>query len=82
MIINAYPGRAFANSDFGDFIPHVGVYRFAKTLIEWKEELSRIVDHVELKKGDYNISTNRYIHTGDAETYPAACGDYRGTECD
>ena len=55
MILHAYPGRAFTNSDFGDFIPYVGVYRFAKTLSEWKEELSRIIKQVELKKGDYNI---------------------------
>jgi type I restriction-modification system DNA methylase subunit len=33
------------------------------------EELSRIVDHAELKKNDYNISPSRYIHTSDAETY-------------
>ena len=69
MILHAYPGRAFANSDFGNFIPHVGLDRFTKTLIEWKEELSRIINHVELKKGDNNISPNRYIHTGDTETY-------------
>ena len=43
----------------------------ADTLIGWKEEekLSRIVDHAELKKNDYNISPSRYIHTSDAETY-------------
>ena len=37
----------------------------------WKEEekLSRIVDHAELMKNDYNISPSRYIHTSDAETY-------------
>ena len=37
----------------------------------WQEEekLSCIVDHVELKKNDYNISPSRYIHTSDAETY-------------
>ena len=41
------------------------------TLIGWQEEekLSRIVDHAELKKNDYNISPSRYIHTGNAETY-------------
>ena len=33
------------------------------------EKLSRIVDHAELKKNDYNISPSRYIHTSDAETY-------------
>ena len=33
------------------------------------EGISRIVDHAELKKNDYNISPSRYIHTGEAETY-------------
>ena len=69
MILHAYPGQASAKSDSRDFIPHVGMDRFTKILIEWKEKLSRIVDHVELKKDDYNISLSRYIHTGDAETY-------------
>ena len=32
-----------------------------------EEKLSRIVDHAELKKNDYNISPSRYIHTGDAD---------------
>ena len=43
----------------------------ADTLIGWTEaeKLSRIVDHAELKKNDYNISPSRYIHTSDAETY-------------
>ena len=52
-------------------IPPVSIDRIADTLSEWKEEekLSRIGDHAELKKNDYNISPSRYIHTGDAETY-------------
>ena len=37
--------------------------------MEEEEKLSRIVDHAELKKNDYNISPSRYIHTGNAETY-------------
>ena len=69
MILQAHPGRTFANSAFGDFIPYVGMDRITKFLIEWKEKLSRIVEHAELKKNDYNISPSRYIHTGDAETY-------------
>ena len=43
--------------------------RITKYLIEWKEKLSRIADHVELKKGVYNISPNRRILTGVMETY-------------
>ena len=33
------------------------------------EKFSRVVDHAELKKNDFNISPSRYIHTSDAETY-------------
>ncbi|MGI5870080.1 MAG: SAM-dependent DNA methyltransferase, partial [Kiritimatiellia bacterium] len=33
------------------------------------EKLSRVVDHAELKRNDYNISPSRYIHTGDEATY-------------
>ena len=53
------------------YTPPEGTARIADTLIGWQEEekLSRIVDHAELKKNDYNISPSRYIHTGDAETY-------------
>ena len=69
MILHAYPGRAFAKSNSGDFISHVGMDRIIKILIEWKEKLSHIIDYFELKKDDYNISLGRYIHTGDTETY-------------
>ena len=34
-----------------------------------EEKLSRIGDHAELKKNDYNISPSRCIRTSDAETY-------------
>ncbi len=71
MILLVNAGRAFAKGDPKNFIPHVGIDRIADTLIGWKEEekLSRIVEHAELKKNDYNISPSCYIHTGDAETY-------------
>ena len=68
MILLTYPGRASAKSGYGDFIPHVDIDRITKILIEWKEKLSRMVDHVELKKYDYNISPSRYILTGVTET--------------
>ena len=41
MILQAYPGRTFAKSDFEDFIPHAGMNRIIKFLIEWKEKLKR-----------------------------------------
>ena len=69
FLVNA--SRVFEKGDPKNFIPPEGITRIADTLIGWQEEekLSRIVDHAELKKNDYNISPSRYIHTGDAETY-------------
>lgn len=69
LLVNA--SQVFEKGDPKNFIPEAGIQRIADTLIGWKEEekLSRIVDHAELKKNDYNISPSRYIHTGDAETY-------------
>ncbi len=69
LLVNA--SQIFAKGDPKNFIPDEGIQRIAETLTGLKEEekLSRIVDHAELKKNDYNISPSRYIHTSDAETY-------------
>ena len=69
FLVNA--SQVFEKGDPKNFIPDVGIQRIAYTLIGWQEEdkLSRIVDHAELEKNDYNISPSRYIHTSDAETY-------------
>lgn len=69
FLVNA--SQVFEKGDPKNFIPDDGIQRIADTLIGWKEEdkLSRIVDHAELKKNDYNLSPSRYIHTSDAETY-------------
>ena len=69
LLVNA--SRIFEKGDPKNFIPEDGIRRIVDILIGWKEEekLSRIVDHTELKKNDYNISPSRYIHTGEAETY-------------
>jgi len=69
LLVNA--SQIFEKGDPKNFIPQEGIQRIADTLIGWQEEekLSRIVDHAELKKNDYNISPSRYIHTSDAETY-------------
>jgi type I restriction enzyme M protein len=69
FLVNA--SRIFEKGDPKNFIPDAGIQRIADALIGWKEaeKLSRIVDHKELAKNDYNISPSRYIHTGDAETY-------------
>ncbi len=69
FLVNA--SQIFEKGSPKNFIPDAGIQHIANVLIEWKEEekLSRIVDHAELKKNDYNISPSRYIHTSDAETY-------------
>ncbi len=69
LLVNA--SQIFEKGDPKNFIPPTGIDRITEILIEWKEEekLSRIVDHAELKKNDYNISPSRYIHTDEAETY-------------
>ena len=80
FLVNA--SQVFEKGDPKNFIPDAGIQRLADALIGWKEEdkLSRIVNRAELKKNDYNISPSRYIHTSDAETYAAHCGDSRRTE--
>ncbi len=69
LLVNA--SQIFEKGDPKNFIPDAGISKIADTLKNWTEEekLSRIVDHEEIKKSDYNISPSRYIHTADAETY-------------
>lgn len=69
FLVNA--SQVFEKGDPKNFIPEGGIQHIADTLTGWQveEKLSRIVDHAELKKNDYNISPSRYIHTSDAETY-------------
>ncbi len=69
LLVNA--SQIFEKGDPKNFIPESGIKRIVDTLKNWKEEdkLSRIVEHAELIKNDYNISPSRYIHTSDAETY-------------
>ena len=69
LLVNA--SQVFEKGDPKNFIPNAGIDRIAETIRNWQEEdkLSRIVDHDELAKNDYNISPSRYIHTSEAETY-------------
>ena len=69
FLVNA--SQVFEKGDPKNFIPDESIQRITDTLINWEEEekLSRIVNHSELRKNDYNISPSRYIHTSDAETY-------------
>lgn len=69
FLVNA--SQVFEKGDPKNFIPPEGIKRIADTLLNWKEEdkLSRIVDHDEIEKNDYNISPSRYVQTSDAVTY-------------
>ena len=69
LLVNA--SQIFEKGDPKNFIPEQSIRRIADTLNGWQEEekLSRVVEHAELVKNDYNISPSRYIHTGDTETY-------------
>lgn len=60
-----------ARSPIGSGERGFSIERIASTFLSWKEEdkFSRSVDAAEIVKNDYNISPNRYIHTGEAETY-------------
>ena len=85
FLVNA--GQVFEKGDPKNFIPDEGIARITDTLIHWTEteKLSRIVDHAELAKNDYNISPSRYIHTSDAETYrpiPEIVAELKAIELD
>ena len=85
FLVNA--SKVFEKGDPKNYIPDDGIQRIADTLIGWTEEekLSRIVEHSELKKNDYNISPSRYIHTSDAETYrpiPEILGELKVIEAE
>ena len=69
LLVNA--SQIVAKGDPKNYIPPEGIDHISQTPLDWTEtdKLSRIVDHVELKKNDYNLSPSRYIHTSDAETY-------------
>ncbi|MGI6495104.1 MAG: N-6 DNA methylase [Kiritimatiellia bacterium] len=69
FLVNA--SQIFEKGDPKNVIPADGIDRIVETLVGWQEaeKLSRVVDHAELKRNDYNISPSRYIHTGDEATY-------------
>lgn len=69
FLLNA--SKEFVKGDPKNYIPDQSIRRIADAFINWREEdkFSRIVEHAEIAKNDYNISPSRYIHTGDAEEY-------------
>ncbi|MGI9067229.1 MAG: N-6 DNA methylase, partial [Pyrinomonadaceae bacterium] len=69
LLLNA--GREFEKGDPKNFIPDESIVRIAKTITLWREveKYSRIVTLEEIAKNDFNISPNRYIHTGEADEY-------------
>ena len=80
FLVNA--SRIFEKGDPKNFIPPEGIARIADTLIGWQEEekLSRIVDHAELKKNDYNISPSPLYSHRRRGDLSSNCGDCGGTE--
>ena len=69
LLVNA--SQIFEKGDPKNVIPPAGIDRIIEILVHWREaeRLSRIVEHAELKKNDYNISPSRYIYTAVAEIY-------------
>ncbi len=69
FLLNA--SREFEKGDPKNYIPEDAIDRIARTFTAWKEveKYSRIVTREEIAKNDYNISPNRYIHTGEGEEY-------------
>jgi type I restriction enzyme M protein len=69
LLVNA--SQIYEKGDPKNFIPDDGIEKIAETLTQWAEvdKLSRIVDHAELKKKDYNLSPSRYILTSETESY-------------
>jgi type I restriction enzyme M protein len=54
-----------------NYLARDAVARISDTFNAWKEveKYSRTVTHEEIAKNDFNISPNRYIHTGEADEY-------------
>jgi type I restriction enzyme M protein len=69
LLINA--SQVFEKGDPKNFIPDAGIERIARTFIEWREEekFCQILDRLEIRKNDYNISPSRYIHVSEAEVH-------------
>jgi len=69
LLVNAC--QLFEKGEAKNVIPETGIKRLVAILKNGQQEdkLSRIVEHAEIKKNDYNLSPSRYIHTLEAETY-------------
>ncbi|HYJ89401.1 MAG TPA: class I SAM-dependent DNA methyltransferase [Pyrinomonadaceae bacterium] len=69
LLVNA--SREFSKGDPKNYIPNDAIGRVADTFRTWTEaeKYSRIVGREEIANGDFNISPNRYVHTGVANEY-------------
>jgi type I restriction enzyme M protein len=69
FLLNA--ANEFTKGDPKNYLADDAIMRIADTFIAWKEveKYSRIVNHDEIVKNDFNISPSRYIHTGKGEEY-------------
>src|SRR5712692_3881732 len=69
FLLNA--ATEFAKGDPKNYLPEDAITRIADTFKAWREveKYSRIVTRDEIAKNDFNISPNRYIHTGAGDEY-------------
>jgi len=63
--------RDFTKGDPKNYIPEDAVRRIADTFTAWKEveRYSRIVNSEKIEKNDFNISSSRDVHAGEANDY-------------
>jgi type I restriction enzyme M protein len=69
FLLNAV--NEFTKGDPKHYLAADAIARIADTFNAWKEvdKYARIVTREEIAKNDFNISPNRYIHTGEADEY-------------
>jgi type I restriction enzyme M protein len=69
FLLNA--SREFVKGEPKNYLPDDAIVRMADTFAKWKEvdKYSSIITQEEIAKNDFNISPNRYIHTGEGEEY-------------
>jgi type I restriction enzyme M protein len=69
FLLNA--SRDFTKGDPKNYLSEESIRRIVETFQHWKEhdKFSRIVGKDEVIKNDFNISPNRYIHTGVGKEY-------------
>lgn len=69
FLVNA--SKMLEKSNPKNYIPDASIQRMTDTLGDWEEveKFSRIMDHAEITKNDYNISHGHRLRTSYAETF-------------